>query len=216
MCVIAASGSRREPVQTRLFCDQHSDYKSCALRYAVSTEAETLPRPLTVIPLSRAQERTSALLGDRANRTAVHCFGFRATASLARAAGRVFLAAVGLLPALISAGFLTSCSTPATSALSLATTSVTPYNAPRTRIASSRGSLESTVSFTSVPFDMFATRRIRSQELRNGKQGASPRANTRHVAGSNDGPSSSVNPKARPFRRVKAPRKVLVPTRAAD
>jgi hypothetical protein len=38
---------------------------------------------------------------------------------------------------------------------SLETTNVTPYRAPRTRTASSRGSLESIVIFKVLPFDLF-------------------------------------------------------------
>jgi hypothetical protein len=86
------------------------------------------------------------LLGEPADRGAVSCFDFPASAPLAGAPVRAFLAADGLLlVVLFLAGLLASCS-------SLETTSVTPYNAPRTRIASSRGSFESRVSFKAVAF----------------------------------------------------------------
>jgi len=148
------------PVRARRLCGEDSGYRSCALRYAVITEAGTLPRSLTVIPFSRAQERTSAVLGEPANRAAVRCFGFRASASAARAAGRGFLAADGFLLAafFFATGLLESSSAPEATGPSVATTSRTPYKAPTTRIASSRDSLESTVSFTSLPFDTIGTR----------------------------------------------------------
>jgi len=147
-------------VRARLLCGEDSGYRSCAWRYAVTTEAGTLPRSLTVIPFSRAQERTSAVLGEPADRAAVRGFGFRATASVARTVGRGFLAADGLLLAafFFATGLLESSSAPGATCPPGATTSRTPYKAPTTRIASSRDSLESTVSFTSLPFDTIGTR----------------------------------------------------------
>lgn len=127
-----------------------------ALRYAVTTEAGSLPRSLTVNPFWRAQERTSALLGDSepADRCEVSRFD-DAERALVDAAGRTFLAAAGFflavflsfdgLLALVVSSSLAPC-------WSLETTSVTPYKAPRTRTASSRGSLESRVSLKPVAF----------------------------------------------------------------
>jgi hypothetical protein len=108
-----------------------------ALRYAVTTEAGSLPRSLTERPFWRAQERISAWLGEPADGE-VSPFDC-AVSALVGATDRAFLAAAGFLLAVVLllasllafllAGFLGSCS-------SLETTSVTPYNAPTTRIAS--------------------------------------------------------------------------------
>jgi len=57
------------------------------------TGAGIRPRSLTVIPLPRAQKRTSALLGERADPRAVSCFGRFGFDIVAGAAGRDFLRA---------------------------------------------------------------------------------------------------------------------------
>jgi len=135
----------------------------CAFRYAVTTEAGSLPRSLTVNPFLRAHERTSALLEVSTERRAVFCFDRAAAVLVEGTTSRACLAADGalftvrLLPAGLLALFL-----PRLVAVFLAdlvpswssgeTTSVTPYSAPRTRIASSRGSLESSVSFKTITF----------------------------------------------------------------
>jgi hypothetical protein len=67
-----------------------------ALRYAARTEAGSLPRSLTVNPCWRAQERTSALLGEPADRGELPRFD-DAERALVDAAGRAFLAAAGFL-----------------------------------------------------------------------------------------------------------------------
>ena len=105
--------------------------------YPFSTEAGTLPRSLTFNPAWRAHARTSALLGEPADIPRI-----RATAGapvLDLVPADRFL----LFTVLFWAGLLASGG-------SLETTRVTPYNAPRARIASSRGSLESTVSSTAL------------------------------------------------------------------
>ena len=115
------------------------------------TEAGNLPRSLTVKPFCRAQVRISALVGDCEPACGRAAEGFTRV-DVARAlflAEPEFRFAVGLgrvrtlslLGASVSPG-------------ELETTSVTPYRAPRARMASSRGSLESTVSFTTAPFDV--------------------------------------------------------------
>lgn len=136
-----------------------------ALRYAVTTEAGSLPRSLTVNPFWRAHARSSALLGEPTERGADFFTDCLAAASAEGATGSAFAAADGVfftvflllpgllalflgsvvvvfLPALFGVGF----------GFSPETTSVTPYRAPRTRIASSRDSLESSVSFKAVTF----------------------------------------------------------------
>ena len=82
------------------------------MRYAVINEAGSLPWVLTVNPFWRAQERTSALLGEPAERRAVFCSDRAAAALVERTTGGAFLApdgallAVRLLPAGLLALFL--------------------------------------------------------------------------------------------------------------
>jgi hypothetical protein len=80
---------------------EDSGYSLCALRYAVITEAGTLPRSLTIIPCWRAHERTSAFLGEPAAREAVLFLDASASTLVAGAAGRAFLAADGFLVAFL-------------------------------------------------------------------------------------------------------------------
>ena len=144
--VLSGAEAQSDPSISRSFRRLWGHYW-CALRYAAITDAGTLPRSLTFSPLCRAHERTSALLGAPADPTGV---GVRdrpepVSAAPARLRGFVptdpfFGFVVRLRGGLIS--FRPSSET----------TSVTPYRAPTTRSASSRGSLESTVSFKAVPF----------------------------------------------------------------
>jgi hypothetical protein len=115
------------------------------------TEAATLPRSLTARPFSRAQARTFALLGRPFS--VAGRFAFSEPAAALAAVGRGFLGLDGLrfcsraLDALIE-----SFCSGAVASWSPDTTNVTPYIAPRTRIASSRGSVESRVIFTEAAF----------------------------------------------------------------
>jgi len=91
--------------------DEDSGYSVWALRKAVMTEAGIRPRSLTVIPFWLAQERTSALLGEPADRVGVSCFGSPTSAlasvSVPDTAVRAFLVTDGLLFA--GLGFSTDC-----------------------------------------------------------------------------------------------------------
>jgi precorrin-3B methylase len=62
----------------------------CALRYAVNTDAGTLPLSLTVTPAWRAQERISALLGAPVDRAALALRDLPAPAPLTLAPARCF------------------------------------------------------------------------------------------------------------------------------
>jgi hypothetical protein len=117
----------------------------CALRYADITDSGTRPRSLTVTPACRAQVRTSALLAAPADRAAVPLRGLFATA---RATPAPFRGCVADLFGREVGCWVGSLGTDPW----LATTRVTPYRAPRTRIASWRGSLESRVSLIALPF----------------------------------------------------------------
>ena len=127
----------------------------------MTTEAGILPRSLMVNPLRRAQERTSALLGAASGPggTGGDCSASRrlsAEASVRTAVVAVRVFPVGVLPRgglLVLAGEVLFASMDGgSSASSAETASATPYSAPTTRIASSRGSVESKVSFTAVAF----------------------------------------------------------------
>jgi hypothetical protein len=126
----------QRPASLRRLC---GDYW-CASRYAVITDTGTLPRSLTVNPVWRAQERISALLGAAGGRAARVLRDFPASAPATPALVRGFELA-DRFPRVVRCWVSLLVSAP-----SLETTSVTPYRAPRTRSASSRGSLESTVS----------------------------------------------------------------------
>src|SRR4051794_39704861 len=113
------------------------------------TDAGTRPRSCTVNPVSRAHDRTSALLAVPAERAAVPLRGLFTAVAATAAPVRGFLADDLPEPLGRPVG-------PAESGPPSETTSVTPYKAPTTRIASARGSLESTVSFK----ELFLFRRI--------------------------------------------------------
>jgi hypothetical protein len=133
-------------------------YALCALRYAAMTEAGILPRSLTVSPLSRAQERTSALLGEPSDRGARSVLDLPVLAAAAAGRDRAFLTAEGRFCAfaLFLEGLLASFSTNLiTSCSPSETSSVTPYIAPTTRMASSRGSVESSVIFKASGLSTF-------------------------------------------------------------
>jgi hypothetical protein len=146
---LTPSGCPPTYAPSRRLCSAYRTY-GCALRYAVITDAGTLPRALTVNPVSRAQERTSALLAATADRGASPLRDFfpSVPATPAPVPGVVLAAGFGrdvdCWMGLLVPG------------PSLETTSMTPYMAPRTRIASSRDSLESRVSFKALPFHMAA------------------------------------------------------------
>jgi hypothetical protein len=129
-------------------------YLPLALRYAAMTVPGTLPRSLTARPFSRAQARTSALVGrplapetDRPldlpepgvalAADGRDCFDPEPLRGCPSGRGTVLLApsSIGLV-----------------ASRSPATTSRTPYIAPRTRSASSSGSVESRVIFIAVAF----------------------------------------------------------------
>jgi hypothetical protein len=112
-----------------------------------------------VNPLCRAHERTSALLGEPTSaaaggvalRARTFLFAERDLAPLIT--GDVVSVAVvdraGILALCAEGFFATEARSPGSGA---ETISVTPYKAPTTRIASSRASLESKVSFNAVAF----------------------------------------------------------------
>jgi hypothetical protein len=130
---------RRLPLSERFGCvlsPPVGDYW-CALRYAAITDAGTLPRSLTVRPVWRAQERSSALLGAPADsaRLAVRDLGALFSPAPRRLRGLVLAdRCFGLVD-----GSWVGLSAPGVFST---TTSVTSYSAPTTRSASSRGSLE--------------------------------------------------------------------------
>lgn len=127
-------------------------YPACESRYAAITEAGILPRSLMVSPLCRAQERTSALLEEAGPGEPVGIV-LRARARARGPAAALFPPGVFPTDFLDLAAGPLSCSTEGgPSAWFADTASVTPYRAPTTRIASSRGSLESKVSFNAVAF----------------------------------------------------------------
>ena len=181
----------------------------CVLRYAVTTEAGSLPRSLTVNPFWRAQERTSALLGASTERRAVFCVGRAAAVLVEGTTGWAFFAADGalftvfLLPAGLFALFLpglvevfvadlvASCS-------SGATTSVTPYSAPRTRIASSRASLESSWSFKTITFRHVRGTAAGPTQVGNAKQGTDDAQNSALSSGIRRNPTRASG------RRIRA------------
>jgi hypothetical protein len=148
---------RRRPRASRvtppLAGRQRADYLLFALRYAAMTEPATLPRSLTARPFSRAQARTAALLGRPSPTETERGFDLPERAAALAAADRGFFdpdnfrvcpSVADALVATASTGFA-ACWSPVA-------TSLTSYIAPRTRIASSRGSLESRVIFTAVAF----------------------------------------------------------------
>jgi hypothetical protein len=115
----------------------------CAWRYAVITDAGTRPRPLTASPLWRAQERMSALLAA-APAPAAALADLRELALETRARRRGWSPGDRWSGVERRVGW--SASRPSSE-----TTRVTPYREPTTRIASSSGSSESTVSLTAFP-----------------------------------------------------------------
>jgi hypothetical protein len=116
------------------------------------TEAATLPRSLTARPFSRAQARTSALLGRPFSAVAGR-LAFSEPAAALAAVDRGFLDLDSLRFCSWALDALTESSPGgAVASWSPDTTNVTPYIAPRTRIADSRGSAESRVIFTAVAF----------------------------------------------------------------